>query len=233
MGVHHSTKPVTLRRNCKIADMPPCALEDCDNDCLYEKDLRNNVKCTVTRTANQTDTGNEKSLTLESECAAHRPSTSALRYFVPYWHGLKWSISILEDDNCWSAVQVCIHSCLANEHWSVALQRFLLAECTHYQRGAFHALAGPGCSQGKRGRWVQGEQEVHFILLSLWAIWFTAGSHQGWAKLWPHSWGFTIANDQNLYLRGWGNTTCSLRHKNATSWDLLILIWSFTHCDEG
>lgn len=82
MGVHHSTKPVTLRRNCKIADMPPCALEDFDNDYLYEKDLTNNVKCTVTRTANQTGTGNEESLTLE--CAAHRPSTSALRYLVLY-----------------------------------------------------------------------------------------------------------------------------------------------------
>lgn len=77
--INPSTKPVTLRRNCIIADVSPCvALEDFDTDYLYDTDQPNDVKCTVTRTADQTDTDSEKSLTVDSERAAHRPCSSTL-----------------------------------------------------------------------------------------------------------------------------------------------------------
>lgn len=54
-------KPVILRRNCKIADVSPCtALEVFDSDYLYVNDSADDVKCTVTRTVDQTDTGSER-----------------------------------------------------------------------------------------------------------------------------------------------------------------------------
>ncbi|XP_061740923.1 uncharacterized protein LOC133541492 [Nerophis ophidion] len=77
--INPATKPVTLRRNCIIADVSPCvALEDFDTDYLYDNDKTNDVKCTVTRTVDQTDTGSEKTLTVDSEYAAHRPYSSTL-----------------------------------------------------------------------------------------------------------------------------------------------------------
>lgn len=77
--INPSTKPVTLRRNCKIADVFPCvALEDFDTDHLYENDHCNDVKCTVTRTVEQADTGSEKSLTVNSEYSTKGRSSSML-----------------------------------------------------------------------------------------------------------------------------------------------------------
>eukprot|EP00064_Thunnus_orientalis_P026299 superscaffoldBa00016203_g26798 len=70
---------MTLRRNCKIAGVSPCvALEDFDTDYLYVNDQPDDVKCTVTRTVDQTDTGSEKSLTVDSDCSAGRPSSTTL-----------------------------------------------------------------------------------------------------------------------------------------------------------
>ncbi|XP_061823055.1 uncharacterized protein [Nerophis lumbriciformis] len=80
--INPATKPVTLKRNCIIADVSPCvALEDFDTDYLYDNDQPNDVKCTVTRTVDQTDTGSEKSLTVDSEYAAHRPYSLTLHDF--------------------------------------------------------------------------------------------------------------------------------------------------------
>lgn len=77
--INPSTKPVTLRRNCKIADVSPCvALEDFDIDYLYENERPNDVKCTVTRTVDRADTDSEKSLTVDSEGGARRPNSSVL-----------------------------------------------------------------------------------------------------------------------------------------------------------
>lgn len=62
--INPSHKRVTLRRNCKIADVSPCvALEDFDIDYLYEKDVTSDVKCNVSKTVDQTDTVSEKRLT--------------------------------------------------------------------------------------------------------------------------------------------------------------------------
>lgn len=78
--INPSHKHVTLRRNCKIADVSPCvALEDFDIDYLYEKDETNDVKCNVAKTVDQADTGSEKSLTVDSEHLLRRPTSSALR----------------------------------------------------------------------------------------------------------------------------------------------------------
>lgn len=75
--INPSCKPVTLKRNCKIADVSPCvAIEDFDAD-LYDNS-NDNVKCTVTRTVNQSDSSSKKSLTVNSECLAPRPSSSVL-----------------------------------------------------------------------------------------------------------------------------------------------------------
>ncbi len=50
--INPSSRPVTLRRNCKLADVSPCvALEDFDTDYFYVTDLPDEVKCTVTKTA--------------------------------------------------------------------------------------------------------------------------------------------------------------------------------------
>lgn len=62
------------RRNCKIADVSQ-QLEDFDDDYFYVNDQPNNVKCTVTRTVSQTDTGSEKSLTVDPKCPTPRPSS--------------------------------------------------------------------------------------------------------------------------------------------------------------
>lgn len=71
-----STRPVTLRCNCKIADVSPCvALEDFDTDYFYLTDSSEEVKCTVTKTADRADTASEKSLTVDSECTV-RPTLS-------------------------------------------------------------------------------------------------------------------------------------------------------------
>lgn len=48
-------------------------------DYLYVTDPADNVRCTVTRTVDQTDTGSEKSLTVDSEHPTPRPSSSVLR----------------------------------------------------------------------------------------------------------------------------------------------------------
>ncbi|KAK0147322.1 hypothetical protein N1851_013258 [Merluccius polli] len=63
--INPSTKPVTLRRNCKIADVSPCvALEDFDTDYLTTlNDSHADVQCSVTKTADESDTASEKSLT--------------------------------------------------------------------------------------------------------------------------------------------------------------------------
>ena len=77
--INPSNKPVTLRRNCKIADASPCvALEDFDNDYLYRTDETDSVECNVAKTTDLTDTGSEKSLTVDSERSMPRPCRSAL-----------------------------------------------------------------------------------------------------------------------------------------------------------
>lgn len=69
--INPSPRPVTLRRNCKIADVSPCvALEDFDTDYFYVTDSPDEVKCTVTKTADKPDTDSEKSLTVDSDCTA-------------------------------------------------------------------------------------------------------------------------------------------------------------------
>ncbi|KAI3360567.1 hypothetical protein L3Q82_002290 [Scortum barcoo] len=76
--INPSSKPVMLKRNCKIADVSACvALEDFDAD-LYENNSDDNVKCTVTRTVDQSDSNSEKSWTVNSECPAPRASSSGL-----------------------------------------------------------------------------------------------------------------------------------------------------------
>ena len=77
--INPSTRPVILRRNCKIADVSPCvALEDFDTDYLYQDDQPNDVTCAVTRTADRADSGSEKSLTVDSDCYTHRPNGTVL-----------------------------------------------------------------------------------------------------------------------------------------------------------
>ena len=77
--INPSHKPVTLKRNCKIADVFPCvALEDFDNDYLYMTDKTDDVECNVARAAELTDSGSEKSLTVDSEHSVPEPSGSAL-----------------------------------------------------------------------------------------------------------------------------------------------------------
>lgn len=74
--INPSPRPVTLRRNCKIADVSPCvALEDFDTDYFYVTDSPDEVKWTVTKTADKSDTASEKSLTVDSDCTA-RPTLS-------------------------------------------------------------------------------------------------------------------------------------------------------------
>ena len=77
--INPSNKPVTLKRNCKIADVSPCvALEDFDNDYLYMIDETDIIECNMAKTTDLTDTGSENSLTVDSERSMPRPSRSAL-----------------------------------------------------------------------------------------------------------------------------------------------------------
>ena len=63
--INPSTKLVTLRRNCKIADVSPCvALEGFNTDYLNDNDLPDEVQCSVTKTADLVDGGSVKSLTV-------------------------------------------------------------------------------------------------------------------------------------------------------------------------
>ncbi|KAF7654715.1 hypothetical protein LDENG_00065930 [Lucifuga dentata] len=68
-----STRSVTLRHNCKIADVSTCvALEDFDTDYLTETDnSKIDVKCTVSKTVDQTETDSVKRLTVTSPCPTH------------------------------------------------------------------------------------------------------------------------------------------------------------------
>ncbi|XP_069392240.1 retrovirus-related Pol polyprotein from transposon 297 [Paralichthys olivaceus] len=69
--INPSPRPVTLRRNCKIADVSTCvALEDFDTDYFYVTDSPDEVKCSVTKIADKSDTASEKSLTVDSDCTA-------------------------------------------------------------------------------------------------------------------------------------------------------------------
>lgn len=73
-------KPVTLRRNARIANVFPCvAPEDFDIDSLYVNDQPTDVTCNVTRTANPADTSSEKSLTVDSDCAGRGTGSVTLR----------------------------------------------------------------------------------------------------------------------------------------------------------
>lgn len=99
--INPSSKPVTLRRNCKLADVHPCvALEDFDSDYSYTTERQPaNVQCNVAQADNQSVCGSEKSLTVDSDCTPRRPSSSVLHdlglqeidvgscQISPYWKG--------------------------------------------------------------------------------------------------------------------------------------------------
>ena len=78
--INPSNKPVTLKRNCKIADASPSvALENFDNDNCYVTDVTDSVECDIAKTTDLTDTGSEKSFTVDSERSMPRPCRSALQ----------------------------------------------------------------------------------------------------------------------------------------------------------
>ncbi|KAJ7997122.1 hypothetical protein DPEC_G00225680 [Dallia pectoralis] len=77
--INPTHKPVTLRRNCKIADVSPCvSLEDFDNDNLYETDKTDIAACNVARTVQTLDTSSVKSLTVDSTRYMPRPANAIL-----------------------------------------------------------------------------------------------------------------------------------------------------------
>lgn len=77
--INPSHKPVTLKRNCKIADVSACvALEDFDDGYFYVTDEADDLKCNAAKAAGLADDSSVKSLTVDSDVSVPRSTQSAL-----------------------------------------------------------------------------------------------------------------------------------------------------------